>query len=84
MRLSGLQKCDKLHVFDIVEEMKRKHFFLLNTISARNKIYEARVNSFCILCVYFTPLLYGRSFFPSITLLGSTSKLNLTLLLPIF
>ena len=27
MRLSGLQKCDKLHVFDIVEEMKRKHFF---------------------------------------------------------
>ena len=44
MRLSGLQKCDKLHVFDIVEEMKRKHFFYW----IRNKIYEAKVNSFCM------------------------------------
>ena len=30
--------CNKLHVFDMVEEMKRKKVCSLNIISARNKI----------------------------------------------
>ena len=41
-------KCDKLHVFDMVEEMKRRKFVHWILSLQATKFYEAKVNSFCM------------------------------------
>ena len=41
-------KCDKLHVFDMVEKMKRKMFVHWILSLHATKFYEANVNSFCM------------------------------------
>ena len=41
-------KCDKLHVFDMVEKMKRKKFVHRVLSLHTTKFYEAKVNSFCM------------------------------------
>ena len=39
--------CNKLHVFDMIEEMKRKKFVHWILSLHATKFYEAKVNSFC-------------------------------------
>ena len=41
-------KCSKLHVFDLVEEMKRRKFVHWILSLQATKFYEAKVNSFCM------------------------------------
>ena len=41
-------KCDKLHVFDMVEKMKRKKFVHWILSLDTTKFYEAKVNWFCM------------------------------------
>ena len=41
-------KCDKLHVFDVVEKMKRKEFVHWILSLYTTKLFEAKVNSFCM------------------------------------
>ena len=41
-------KCNKLHVFDMAEKMRRKKFVQWVLSLYATKCYEAKVNSFCI------------------------------------
>ena len=41
-------ECDKLYLFDMVEEMKRKKFVHWILSQHTTKFYEAKVNSFCM------------------------------------
>ena len=67
-------KCDRLDVFDMVEEMKKKKFvnwiFSLHAAKVLGSIPQYPNLETCFCLIFITTLLYRRNFFPEYIILS--------------